>query len=152
MAWELTTWKPFRELDRMRGEMDRLWDTFIEGRPSWRGEEKGEWFPPVDVSETKNDVVVKAELPGIDPKDIDLSLSDGHLLIKGEKKQEKEEKDEDYHFIERSYGSFIRSVHLPKEVKHDKVSASYKDGVLKIVLPKSESAKTKEIKIKVDSG
>jgi len=152
MAWELTTWKPFRELDRMRGEMDRLWDTFIEGRPRWRGEERGERFPSIDVSETKNDVVVKAELPGIDPKDIDLSLSDGHLIIKGEKRQEKEEKDEDYHFIGRSYGSFIRSVHLPKEVKHDKVSASYKDGVLKIVLPKSESAKMKEIKIKVDEG
>jgi len=150
MAWELTTWKPFRELDRMTGDMDRFWDTFFEGRPRWRGDEKGEFFPSVDVSETKSDVVVNAELPGIDPKDIDLSLSDGHLIIKGEKKQEKEEKDENYHFVERSYGSFVRSVHLPKEVKHDKVSASYKDGVLRIVLPKSEAAKTKEIKIKVN--
>jgi len=150
MAWELTTWRPFRELDRMRSEMDRLWDTFFEGRPNRIDEKMGGWLPSVDVSETKNDVVVKAELPGMDPKDIDLSLSDGHLIIKGEKKQEKEEKDEDYHFIERSYGSFVRSVHLPKEVKHDKVSASYKDGVLKIVFPKSEEAKTKEIKIKVN--
>lgn len=150
MAWELTTWKPFREFDKMRGEMDRLWDTFFEGRPRKNMMEGGEWLPSVDVSETKNDLVVKAELPGMDPKDIDVSLSDGMLTIRGEKKQEKEEKEENYHFIERSYGSFTRSVQLPKEVKHEKISASYKNGILKVVLPKSEEAKTKEVKIKVE--
>jgi len=149
MAWELTTWRPFRDLDRMRGEMDRLWEAFLEGRPRRRMDE-GEWLPSVDVSETKNDLVVKAELPGIDPKDIDISLSDGHLTIRGEKRQEKEEKEEDYHFIERSYGSFTRSIQLPKQVKHDKINASYKNGILKVVLPKSEEAKTKEIKIRVE--
>jgi HSP20 family protein len=147
MAWELTTWRPFRELDRMRGEMDRLWDSFFEGKPKVRF---GEWFPSLDVAETKNDIVVKIELPGMDQKDIDISLSDGHLIIKGEKKQEKEEKEENYHFIERSYGTFTRSVQLPKEVKHDKVTASYKNGVLKVVLPKSEEAKKKEVKVKVE--
>ena len=147
MAWELTTWKPLRELDKMRGEMDRLWDSFFEGRPHVRF---GEWFPTLDVSETKNDFVVKVELPGMDQKDIDVSLSDGHLTIKGEKKKEKEEKEENYHFIERSYGTFTRSVQLPKEVKHDKISASYKNGILKVVLPKSEEAKKKEVKIKVE--
>jgi len=149
MAWELTTWRPLRDLDRMRSEMDRLWEAFFEGRPRRRTDE-GEWLPSVDVSETKNDLVVKAELPGMDPKDIDISLSDGHLTIKGEKKQEREEKEEDYHFIERSYGSFTRSIQLPKEVKHDKINASYKNGILKVVLPKSEAAKTKETKIKVE--
>jgi len=147
MAWELTTWRPFRELDRMRGEMDRLWDSFFEGRPRVRF---GEWFPSLDVAETKNDIVVKVELPGMDQKDINISLSDGHLIIKGEKKQEKEEKEENYHFIERSYGTFTRSVQLPKEVKHDKISASYKNGVLKVVLPKSEEAKKKEVKVKIE--
>jgi HSP20 family protein len=147
MAWELTTWKPFRELDKMRGEMDRLWDSFFEGRPQVQF---GEWFPTLDVSETKNDLVVKVELPGMDQKDIDVSLSDGHLTIKGEKKQEKEEKEENYHFIERSYGTFTRSVQLPKEVKRDKISATYKNGILKVVLPKSEEAKKKEVKIKVE--
>jgi HSP20 family protein len=112
--------------------------------------EEGEWLPSVDVSETKNDLVVKAELPGMDPKDIDISLSDGLLTIRGEKKQEKEEKEENYHFIERSYGSFTRSVQLPREVKRENISASYKNGILKVVLPKSEEVKTKEIKIKVD--
>jgi HSP20 family protein len=134
----------------MRREMDRLWDSFFDGAVEKRGREDSVWLPSVDVSETKNDIVVKAEMPGMDPKDIDVSLSDSHLMIKGEKKHEKEEKEEDYHFVERSYGSFVRSVHLPKEVKHDKISASYKNGVLKIVLPKSEEAKTKELKIKVE--
>jgi HSP20 family protein len=147
MAWELTSWRPVRELDKMRSEMDRLWDSFFEGKPKVKA---GEWFPTLDVSETKDDLVVKVELPGMDPKDIDISLSDGHLIIKGEKKQEREEKEEDYHFIERSYGTFTRSVELPKEVKHDKINASYKNGVLKVVLPKSDEAKKKEVKIKVE--
>ena len=149
MAFELTTWKPFKDLGRMRNEMDRLWDSFFEGRPRMGVDEGGHWLPSVDVSETKNDIVVKAELPSMDPKDLDISLSDGSLVIKGEKKHEKEEKDENYHFVERSYGSFVRTIQLPREVKHDKISASYKNGVLKVTLPKSEEAKTKEIKVQV---
>jgi HSP20 family protein len=154
MAWELTTWRPFRELapfrdfERMRRDMDRLWDSFFER--GVRGvDEEGEWLPSLDVAETKNDIVVKAELPGLDPKDIDISLTDGLLTIKGEKKQEREEKEENYHLVERSYGTFTRSIRLPKEVKSDKINASYKEGVLKVVLPKSEGAKKKEVKIKV---
>jgi HSP20 family protein len=155
MAWELTTWKPLKELttlrdfDRMRNEIDRLWDSFLEVGSRRRGEDGNEWYPSLDIAETKNEVVVKAELPGMDPKDINVSLSDGMLTIKGEKKQEREEKEENYHLVERSYGSFTRSVALPKEVKNDKVSASYKNGVLRIVLPKSEEAKQKEVKIEV---
>ena len=149
MARELTLWRPFRELEKMRREMDHLWDYFFEERPVKR-EEIGQWLPSLDLSETKDEFVVKAEVPGIDPKNIDISLSEGMLTIKGEKKQEKEEKDENYHFVERSYGSFIRSVRLPGQVQGDKVKASYKDGVLKVALPKSEEARKKEIKIKVD--
>src|SRR5512137_1534764 len=156
MARELTIWKPFSELtpfgefERMKRDMDRLWDSFLEGAPRRRSEEREEWLPSLDVSETKNELVVKAEVPGMDRRDIDISLSDGVLTIKGEKKQEKEEKEADYHLVERSYGAFVRSVHLPKEVQGDKISASYKGGILKIVLPKSEEAKKKEIKIKVE--
>jgi HSP20 family protein len=155
MAWELQTWKPFgelapfREFERVRRQMDRLWDSFLEGGLGRRSEE-AEWLPSLDVAETKNELVVKAEVPGMDPKDIDISLSDGRLTIKGEKRQEKEEKEADYHLVERSYGSFIRSVQLPREVQGDKISASYKNGILKITLPKSEEAKKKEIKIKVE--
>jgi len=154
MAQELSIWRPFRELapmrdfDRMRREMDRLWDSFFERGP--RAVETGEWYPSLDVAETKNDIVVKAEVPGMDQKDIDISLSDGVLTIKGEKKQEREEKDENYHLVERSYGNFARSIRLPSEVMTEKINASYKNGVLKILLPKSDEAKKKEIKIKVD--
>lgn len=149
MARELTPWKPF-EFDRLRKEMDRLWDSFFEGRPGGRNREEGEWLPSLDVAETKGDLVVKAELPGMDPKDIDISLSEGVLTIRGEKKQEKEEREEGYHLIERSYGSFTRSIRLPKEVQSEKIEASFKNGILKVVLPKSEEAKKKEIKIKVE--
>jgi len=149
MVWEISTWKPF-EFDRLRKEMDRLWDSFFEGRTLRRGSEEREWLPSLDVSETKNDIVVKAELPGMDVKDIDISLSEGVLTLKGEKNQEREEKEENYHLIERSYGSFTRSVRLPKEVQSEKISASYKNGVLKVTLPKSEEVKKKEIRIKVE--
>jgi HSP20 family protein len=156
MAWELTTWKPFRELtpfrdfERMRREMDRFWDSFFDVAPRRKTDDGGEWFPSLDVSETKSDIVVKVELPGIDPKDINISLSDGFLILKGERKTEKEEKEEDYHLIERSFGSFTRSIRLPRDFQGDKISASYKNGVLKVTLPKSEEAKKKEIKIKVE--
>ena len=155
MAWELTTWKPFRELEhfrdfeRMRRDMDRPWGSFFQ-RGVRRTDEDAEWLPSLDVAETKDEIVVKAEVPGMDPKNIDISLSDGLLTIKGEKKQEREEKEEDYHLVERSYGTFTRSIRLPKEVRRDKISASYKNGVLKVTLPKSEEAKQKEIKIKVE--
>jgi HSP20 family protein len=156
MAWELTTWKPlggltpFRDFERMTKEMDHFWDSFLEGTLRKRDEVGTEWLPSLDVSETKNDFVVKAELPGIDPKDIDISLTDGMLTIRGEKKQGREEKEENYHLIERNYGTFSRSVSLSRDVKPGKINASYKDGVLRVVLPKSEEAKKKEIRIKVE--
>jgi HSP20 family protein len=149
MVWEITPWRPF-EFDRIRREMDRLWDSFLEGRPTRRAGDGGEWLPSIDVSETKSDLVIKAELPGMDAKDIDISMNNGFLTIKGEKKHEREEKDENYHLVERSYGSFTRSVRLPREVQSDKITASFKNGVLRVTLPKSEEAKKKEIKIKVE--
>jgi len=150
MKGELAPWRPFRELERMQREMDRLWDSFFEERPRRKIEELGEWGPSLDLSETKNDLIVKAEVPGIDPKDIDISLDKDILTIKGEKKQETEEKEENYHFIERTYGALARSIRLPREVQSDKINASYKNGVLRVTLPKSEEAKKKEIRIKVE--
>jgi HSP20 family protein len=154
MAREVTAWKPLRELipfrdfESMKREMDRLWESF-SGRPRKRLEEE-EWLPALDVSETKDEYVVKTEIPGIDPKTVDISLSDGMLTIKGEKKQEKEEKEENYHLIERSYGAFTRSIQLGGEVQTDKIKAECKNGILKVVLPKSEKAKQKEVKIQVE--
>jgi len=149
MPFELTPWKPSRELTTLRDEMDKIWNRFFG---EWPGMEpfRTEWVPSLDVSETKNNIVVKSEVPGMDPKDIDISLVGDALTIKGEKKQEREEKDENYHRIERSYGTFSRSVRLPQDVQSDKIKANYKNGILKITLPKSEEAKAKEIKIKVE--
>jgi len=155
MARELTIYKPSRQLapfgdfERMRNEMDRLFESFLVGRPLRRVWEEGEWLPALDLTETAREVIVKAEIPGLEPKDIDISLSQNVLTIKGEKKRKREEKEEDYHLVERSYGAFTRSVELPVEVNSEKISASYKNGILRIVLPKSEEAKKKEIKIAV---
>ncbi|MBW2056644.1 MAG: Hsp20/alpha crystallin family protein [Deltaproteobacteria bacterium] len=146
---DLTPWRPFKELTTLRDEMDKLWSRFFGEWPTLEPF-RTEWAPSLDVSETKDNIVVKGEVPGIDPKDIDISIANGVLTIKGEKKQEQEEKDENYHMIERRYGSFSRSIRLPHDIQNDKVKASYKNGVLKITLPKSEEAKRKEVKIKVE--
>ena len=107
-----------------------------------------EFTPALDVSETEKELIVKAEVPGMEKKDIDISLSDGVLTIKGEKRQHRQEQSEHYYTAERRYGSFSRTMPLPVEVDTNKVDATYKDGVLKITLPKSETAKPKKIEVK----
>jgi len=128
--------------------MEKLWDRFFGERPLMKAF-SGEWSPSVDVSETEDKLVVSAELPGLEAKDVNVSISGDLLIIKGEKKKEKEEKDEHHHYIERYAGSFQRSFRLPVAIQCDKVEASFKKGVLKITLPKSEEAKKKAIEIKV---
>jgi HSP20 family protein len=146
---ELVPWSPFRELSTFRREMDRLYDRFFGEEPFGR-RFIGEWTPSVDVSETKNEVLVKAELPGLEAKDIEVNISGDLLNIKGEKKKEEEEKDEHHHYVERYYGTFERSLKLPFNVKTEKVEATFDKGVLKVKLPKTEEAKKKEIKIKIN--
>ena len=107
--------------------------------------------PSFDVSETDEDIIVKAELPGVDPKEVEVNLTGSTLTVKGEKKEEREEKTENMHRIERSFGSFSRSVTLPCEVKEDKIEATFKDGVLNLKLPKAESSKKRSIKIDIKS-
>ena len=145
---ELIPWRPYSEFDSFGKEMDRIWERFLGGRPFKRSFRE-EWLPSVDISETKNSIVFKAELPGMDPKDIDVSITGNVLILKGEKKQEQEEKDEHRHYVESYHGSFQRSFQLPAEVKTDKIDATFEKGVLKITLPKTEQAKKKEIQIKV---
>jgi HSP20 family protein len=145
---DIVEWKPFREVSRLRREMDRLWDEFFgPARRAFRPLE-AEWAPAVDVSETPDKVVVKAEVPGMEAKDIDISLSGDVLTIKGEKKSEREEKKENYHLVERTYGSFARSLRMPVAVNADKIEATYKKGVLTISCPKKEEVKPKAIEIK----
>jgi len=148
MAHELMEWRPFREISRLRREMDRLWeDYFGSGR---RGLQplQAEFAPAVDVKETADQVVVKAEVPGMDAKDINISVTGDVLTIKGEKKSEREEKEENYHLVERSYGSFSRSMVLPAAVDLDKIEAKYDKGVLTVTCTKKEGVKPKAIEIK----
>ncbi len=145
----LMKWTPFGELTTFRREMDRLFERFFGELPGL-GLPGMVWAPRLDMSETKDSLVVKAELPGLEAKDLDISVSGDTLTIKGEKKQEKEEKDEHRHLIERSHGAFSRMVELTAPVAADKIKATFKNGVLTITLPKTEEGKRKAIPIKVE--
>jgi HSP20 family protein len=146
---ELVPWRPFGgELSSLRREMDDLWNRFFGERPLARGLTE-EWWPSVDVSETKDNFVIKAELPGLDAKDVDVSISGNVLTLKGEKKKEQEEKNEHHYRAERYYGSFQRTFQLPTNVKADKVEAAFDKGVLRVTLPKVEEARKKQIEVKV---
>jgi HSP20 family protein len=129
--------------------MDRLLERFFGEVPSSELR-RGTWEPRLDLSETKDMLTIKADLPGLESKDLDVSVSGDILTIKGEKKEEKDEKDEHRHIVERSYGAFVRAVRLPTSVAQDQVKASFKNGVLTINLPKTEEAKQKAIPVSVE--
>lgn len=142
-------WNPFHELEDMSNRLNRIF-----GRSSRSGEGSQElsipdWTPAVDIAEGKNEYHIKVELPEVKKEDVKISLSDGMLHIKGERKLEKEEKDKKFHRIERFYGSFMRSFSVPDNVDEAKLKADYKDGMLNIYLPKSEKAKPKSTEIKI---
>ena len=137
----------------LRREMDSLFDNFYRGFDIEPFESRlGVFNPKVDVTENDKEIKISAELPGMDEKDIDVSLQIDMLTIKGEKKEEKEDKGKDYYRMERSYGSFSRTIPLPIEVETEKVEAKFKKGVLSITLPKTAKAvaETKKIAVKVE--
>jgi HSP20 family protein len=145
----LIRWKPVRSLDNIQDEVNRVFDSFFDARAyAGRTAERG-WDPEVDIVEDKDKVVVNVDLPGIEKEDIKVSVHDNTLTIKGERKAEKEEKDKNYHRVERVYGTFCRSFSLPSMVDGQKIKAAYKNGVLSIDLPKAEEVKPKEIPINV---
>jgi len=136
----------------LQTEMNRLFQDFFGGRSLVRnfwGEGEETFLPPVDVRETEDKVIVEAELPGMEPKDVDIQIEGETLMISGERKHEKEEKARGYHRLERSFGWFQRSVELPPSVDPEKVEATCKDGVLTVELAKKEEAKRKTIQVKV---
>ena len=138
---------PWRGMDVLRQEMERVFDRFFE--PRWdEFEAGGAWAPKLDVSETQDAYMVKAEIPGVDQKDLSVSLQNQILTIKGEKHKEKEEKDEKYHRVERSWGEFTRAIALPGAADTENVNATFKDGVLTITLPKTPAAKGTTIPVK----
>jgi HSP20 family protein len=143
----LTRWDPFRDLSILQERMNRVFEDAGRG---WRSDEPSStttWSPAVDIYETENEIIVQAELPGVDRKDISLNLEKNVLTLKGERRFEKETKQENYHRIERSYGGFSRAFSIPAVVDEDKIRADYKDGILKIGLPKKEQVKPKQIQI-----
>jgi len=145
----------------LRREVDEVFDRFSRGwgTPRWPAWDMFKDFdvpfarasslPQVDVSETNSAYEVSAELPGVEEKDMDVSISDGMLVIKGEKRDEREKKAKDYHLTERSYGEFRRSFRVPDNVEPDKITASFSKGVLKVSLPKSKKTTSKERSIPV---
>ena len=146
---QLTTWRPFQELDDFFGRNTRLFNTQM---PSVFGKEGNgfEWSPTADVSETKKEFLIKAELPGVEKSDIHVSLHDGVLTIEGENKRHKEEDDETFHRVESFYGKFSRTFMMPDNIDDSKIKAECKNGMLKVHLPKrKESAPqlSKEITI-----
>lgn len=150
-------WRPFMDLTRWESEMDRMMEDFFGRRvrpwrpDRWfRGDELAVRAPAVDLFEEKDDIVIKAELPGLEKENIEVNLTDNILTIKGEKKRAEEVKEENYYRCGRAYGSFLRNIELPKAVHADKVKASFKNGILEVRVAKTEEAKSKEIKVKVD--
>jgi HSP20 family protein len=149
--------RPFTDVARWERDMERMFDDFWGRRmrpwwpERWSMPAVLEISPPaVDLFEEKEEIVVKAELPGMDKDSIQVNITDHTLTIKGEKKKEEEVKEENYYRSERSYGSFVRTLELPADVHSDKAKASFKNGVLEVRLPKTEEAKAKEIKVKID--
>lgn len=152
----LEKWHPLKELEHMKREMDRLWEEFFPASTRsflgpWRRShgEEGVAVPLVDVIDRGDEVVVKAEMPGVDKDHIDISIHENTLTIKGEIKKEKEYKEEDYYLTERTYRSYARTLNIPVKINPDKVKANLREGILEIHLPKSEDTRPKKIKVDV---
>jgi HSP20 family protein len=145
MARDLMKWEPMRELSSLRDRMDRLMDRFLGG---WELFGEG-WAPAIDVTETDQEIVVKADVPGIDQKDLEVTLSGDSLVIKGERREEKEEKGKHFHRVERRYGGFQRAIPVTAAVDANNIKAEYENGVLEVHLPKTEDAGRRKIRINV---
>jgi HSP20 family protein len=143
----IVKWDPLRELEDM---FDRYVKAGLPRLGTQEALSAGDWSPRVDIAETDGEFIIKAEIPEVKKEDVHVSVSNGVMTLKGERKQEKEEKGKKFHRIERHYGSFCRSFTLPDDVDASKVSASFKDGMLTITLPKAAESKPKAIEIKVD--
>ncbi|HEV2492280.1 MAG TPA: Hsp20/alpha crystallin family protein [Terriglobia bacterium] len=145
----IVRWEPFRDLVTTQDNFNRLFNETFRGLFGETESGTQTWAPAVDIYESDQNLVLKAELPGFDPKEVEVRVEDGTLYLKGERKFESDVKKENYHRIERSYGSFTRTFSLPSSINAENVTAEYKDGVLTLTMPKKEEAKPKTIKIQV---
>ena len=140
----MTRWEPFRDLARLQDEVSRMFDD-----RTFRSSESVGWTPAVDIYEDEDSVSLRFELAGVEPKDVDVRFENGVLTVKGERKLEKQDKRENYHRVERSYGTFTRSFSLPGTLDPERIKAEAKNGVLEITLPKKAEAKPRAIQVKV---
>lgn len=149
----LEKWNPLRELESMRREMDRIWEDLFPARRAeparWKPSEKGAATPAIDIIDKNNEVVVRAEMPGVKKEDIDISFQDNALTVKGEIKEDDGVKDENYAYSERNYRYYARSISIPFKVNPDRIKASLKDGLLTIQFPKAEELQPKKISVEV---
>src|SRR3972149_3672622 len=151
MTLMLTRFEPFRDLAWLQEGIDSRFGETLEPLRPWGSDapEWTAWSPAVDIVETENDIVLRADLPGVEPKDVDIQVENGTLTLKGERKFESDVKEDDYCRVERVYGSFLGSFALPPTVDAEKVEAEYRNGVLELKLPKRPEAKPKQIKVAV---
>jgi HSP20 family protein len=151
----IVRWEPFRDLVSIQDRMNRLFDEAFRGNSRQASDEDwalgGTWAPAVDIYEQGGDIVLKAELPGVQPKDVDIRVENNTLTLRGERRLDQEVKREQYHRVERSYGAFTRSFTLPTVVDTEKIKADFRDGVLRVTLPQREEAKPKQIAININS-
>ena len=141
-------WDPFGDIVTLREKMNRMFEDVFTGRTEeGRDLTASTWAPAVDIFETEKELVLTAEVPGIDEKDIEIKIEDNTLSLKGERKFEKETKEENYHRIERSYGSFFRAFALPNSIDPEKIQATHENGVLKITMPKRDELQPRKVKI-----
>ncbi|MCR4409391.1 MAG: Hsp20/alpha crystallin family protein [Candidatus Saccharicenans sp.] len=144
----ITKWDPFRDIMVLRDRMNRLFEDLVSS-PKFEESDiiQSTWSPAVDIYETENELVLTAELPGVEEKDVEIKVEDNTLSLRGERKFEKETREENYHRIERAYGSFYRSFSLPNYVDQEKISAEYENGLLKVHMPKKPEVKPRKVKI-----
>ena len=147
----LTTRRPVRNLFNLHNEMGRIFGDLFTSHEGGTETEETSWIPTVDISETGNGYEIRADLPGVSEDDVNVSVTDNVLTVRGEKQQEKETEGKNYHRVERRYGSFQRSFTLPRHIETDAIKAEFKDGVLTLGIPKAEAAKPTEIPITVSS-
>jgi HSP20 family protein len=145
----LVRWDPAREIDVLQSDMNRLFDTFFQGRGAGGSSGNGvrRWIPPMDLAETDQEFVLRADLPGLGENDVDIEVKDGVLTISGEREAEHEERREGYHRVERASGRFLRSLDLPQGVDASAVTAEFDRGVLEVRIPKPEERQPTKIEI-----
>ncbi len=146
----LTRWDPFRNLSSLQEQMNRLFDTTMPRH----GDESvlTSWAPAVDIYETENELVLKADLPEINEKDLDVRIENNTLTVRGERKFDREVKEDNYLRVERAYGSFSRSFSLPNTVDSEKIKADYRNGVLTVEMPKRAESKPKQVRVNATNG